>query len=47
MYEVKFRNEGFDLEKALDGAEGLEIPFDEHIQFCINAMKENKEELGL
>lgn len=24
MYEVKFRNEGFDLEKALDGADGLE-----------------------
>ncbi len=30
-----------------NGAEGLEIPLDEHIQFCINAMKENKEELGL
>ena len=24
MYEVKFKNEGFELEKALDGAEGLE-----------------------
>lgn len=24
MYEVKFQNEGFDLTKALDGAEGLE-----------------------
>ena len=24
MYEVKFKNEGFDLEKALDGAVGLE-----------------------
>ena len=24
MYEVKFKNEGFDLEKALDGAAGLE-----------------------
>lgn len=23
MYEVKFKNEGFDLEKALDGVEGL------------------------
>lgn len=23
MYEVKFKNEGFDLEKALDGADGL------------------------
>lgn len=25
MYEVKFKNEGFDLVKALDGAQGLEI----------------------
>jgi DNA-binding response OmpR family regulator len=24
MYEVKFKNEGFDIVKALDGAEGLE-----------------------
>ena len=24
MYEVKFNNEGFDIVKALDGAEGLE-----------------------
>ena len=24
MYEIKFKNEGFELEKALDGAEGLE-----------------------
>lgn len=24
MYEVKFQNEGFDLTKALDGADGLE-----------------------
>ena len=24
MYEVKFKNEGFELEKALDGAQGLE-----------------------
>ena len=29
------------------GAEALGIPLDEHIQFCINAMKENKEVLGL
>jgi putative nucleotidyltransferase with HDIG domain len=29
------------------GAEELGIPLDEHIQFCINAMKENKEVLGL
>jgi len=25
MYEVKFKNEGFDLVKALDGAQGLEM----------------------
>ncbi|MDD5749236.1 MAG: response regulator [Patescibacteria group bacterium] len=24
MYEVKFKNEGYDLEKALDGVQGLE-----------------------
>jgi putative nucleotidyltransferase with HDIG domain len=29
------------------GAETLGIPLDEHIQFCLNAMKENKEVLGL
>lgn len=29
------------------GAEELGIPLDEHIQFCIDAMKSNKEELGL
>lgn len=29
------------------GAEELGIPLDEHIQFCINAMRDNKEELGL
>ncbi|MDP2303623.1 MAG: HDIG domain-containing protein [Ignavibacteria bacterium] len=29
------------------GAMLLEIPLEEHIQFCINAMKQNKEELGL
>ena len=31
----------------INGAEGLNIPLDEHIQFCITAMKENREELGL
>jgi putative nucleotidyltransferase with HDIG domain len=30
-----------------NGAMLLEIPLEEHIQFCINAMKQNKEELGL
>ena len=29
------------------GAEELSIPLEEHIEFCINAMKQNKEELGL
>jgi putative nucleotidyltransferase with HDIG domain len=30
-----------------NGAAGLEIPLDEHIQFCVNAMKKNSELLGL
>jgi len=34
-------------EDITKGAEELGIPLDEHIQFCINAMQENKEELGL
>lgn len=29
------------------GAEGINIPLDEHIDFCINAMRKNKELLGL
>jgi len=29
------------------GAEELNTPLEEHIDFCINAMKQNKEELGL
>ena len=29
------------------GAEELSIPLEEHIGFCINAMKQNKEDLGL
>jgi len=29
------------------GALGLEIPLEEHIQFCILAMRRNKEKLGL
>lgn len=29
------------------GAEELQIPLDEHIQFCIDAMKKNKDMLGL
>lgn len=31
----------------INGAELLNIPLEEHIQFCINAMKLNKTELGL
>jgi predicted hydrolase (HD superfamily) len=34
-------------EDILKGAELLNIPLDEHIQFCINAMKANKAVLGL
>ena len=30
-----------------NGAADLGIPLEEHIQFCINAMKKNKSELGL
>jgi putative nucleotidyltransferase with HDIG domain len=29
------------------GVEELEIPLDEHIEFCISAMRKNKEALGL
>jgi putative nucleotidyltransferase with HDIG domain len=29
------------------GVEALSVPLEDHIQFCINAMKENKEVLGL
>jgi putative nucleotidyltransferase with HDIG domain len=31
----------------LNGAEGINIPLDEHISFCINAIRKNKELLGL
>lgn len=34
-------------EDITSGAEAMDIPLDEHIQFCINAMRENKEALGL
>lgn len=34
-------------EDIIKGAEGLGIALDEHIQFCIDAMKKNKTELGL
>jgi putative nucleotidyltransferase with HDIG domain len=31
----------------INGAAGIEIQLDEHIQFCINAMRKNKDILGL
>jgi len=34
-------------EDIIKGAEDLNIQLDEHIEFCINAMKERKAELGL
>ncbi len=34
-------------EDIINGAEALGVPLDEHIEFCINAMKLNKKELGL
>lgn len=34
-------------EDIVNGAELLKIPLDEHIQFCIDAMKKNKTLLGL
>jgi putative nucleotidyltransferase with HDIG domain len=34
-------------EDIIKGAEILNIPLEDHIQLCINAMRENKTELGL
>lgn len=34
-------------EDIYKGAEELGVPLEEHIQFCINAMKEKKETLGI
>lgn len=34
-------------EDITQGAEELGVPLDEHIQFCVEAMKANKAELGL
>jgi putative nucleotidyltransferase with HDIG domain len=34
-------------EDIISGAEELGIPLDEHIEFCLAAMKNNKSELGL
>ncbi|PWB38443.1 MAG: response regulator [Parcubacteria group bacterium] len=35
MYEVKFKNEGFDLVKALDGAAGLKLAKEEKPDFIL------------
>ncbi len=47
----KMKDKGFaravNREEIIQGAEELGIPLDEHIQFCIDAMKGNKELLGL
>ncbi|VAX17486.1 HDIG domain protein [hydrothermal vent metagenome] len=47
----KLKDKGFaraiNREQIIIGAEELGIPLDEHIQFCIDAMKEKKELLGL
>jgi predicted hydrolase (HD superfamily) len=34
-------------EDIISGAEELGVPLDEHIDFCLTAMKNNKTELGL
>lgn len=47
----KMKDKGFaravNREEIKKGAEELGIPLEEHIEFCINAMKKNKEKLGL
>jgi len=47
----KMKDKGFaravNREEIIHGAEELGTPLDEHIQFCIDAMKGNKEQLGL
>jgi len=47
----KMKDKGFaravNREEIILGAEELGIPLEEHIQFCINAMRENKVNLGL
>ena len=34
-------------EDIINGAQELGIQLEEHIQFCITAMKKNKDQLGL
>ena len=47
----KLKDKGFaravNREEIYQGAEELGIPLDEHIQFCIDAMKQKKDLLGL
>lgn len=47
----KMKDKGFaravNREEIIHGAEELGIPLDEHIQFCIDAMRGNKDLLGL
>ncbi|PIW70593.1 MAG: HAD family hydrolase, partial [Ignavibacteriales bacterium CG12_big_fil_rev_8_21_14_0_65_30_8] len=47
----KLKDKGFaravNREDIINGAENLDIPLDEHIAFCIQAMKKNKDLLGL
>jgi len=47
----KLKDKGFaravSREDIVNGAETLGIPLEEHIEFCIEAMKKNKLELGL
>lgn len=47
----KMKDKGFaravNRDEIKDGAEDLGIPLDDHIQFCINAMKSQKDLLGL
>jgi len=47
----KLKDRGFaravNREDIINGAEKLNIPLDEHIAFCIEAMKKNKNLLGL
>ncbi len=47
----KMKYKGFaravNRDEIISGVEALGIPLEEHIQFCIDAMRENKETLGL
>jgi len=47
----KLKDKGFaravNREEIYKGTEELGIPLEEHIQFCIDAMRANKEILGL